>query len=183
MTTTSHSNQIQPTKVDLFTISVDKFHINEWESKKDHVLGMIPESNDFENHIKYSDYLDPYGNLEYRKEFLSIIEPYLKELHKTSIYKFKEVSNMWCQRYDKRDYMVPHDHGGCGYACVFYAKLTEEHDGTLFFSSFADVTGIRQCRSVPVVEGDLLVFPSNLMHMAAPHNSDEERVIISFNLQ
>ena len=175
-------NQIRPTTIDLFKISVEKFHIDEWVTEKDRVLDMIPESNNFEPHIKYSDYLDPYGSLEYRKAFLAMIEPYLKELYDISTHKFKGVSNMWCQRYDKRDYIVPHDHGGLGYACVFYAKLTEEHDGTLFFSSFADATGIRQCTSVPVVEGDLLVFPSNLMHMAAPHNSDEERVIISFNL-
>ena len=33
-----------------------------------------------------------------------------------------------------------------------------------------------------VVEGDLVIFPSNLYHMAPPHYSDKYRTIISFNL-
>ena len=34
-----------------------------------------------------------------------------------------------------------------------------------------------------VEEGDLVIFPSNLFHMAPPHYSDKYRTIISFNLQ
>lgn len=169
-------------KIDLFKISVERIHIEEWASNKDRILDLIPESNDWEKHTKYSDYLDPHSHTEYRKEFCSLISPYLDQLHEISLYKFRSITHMWCQRYERLDYIVPHNHGGLGYACVFYAKLEEEHDGTLFFSSFADENGIQQCTTVPVVEGDLVVFPSNLMHMAAPHDSDGERVIISFNL-
>ena len=33
-----------------------------------------------------------------------------------------------------------------------------------------------------VEEGDLVIFPANLFHMAPPHYSDKYRTIISFNL-
>ena len=33
-----------------------------------------------------------------------------------------------------------------------------------------------------VEEGDLVIFPANLFHMAPPHYSDKLRTIISFNL-
>tara|TARA_X000000368_G_scaffold250824_1_gene198171 strand:- start:278 stop:793 length:516 start_codon:yes stop_codon:yes gene_type:complete len=170
-------------KHDLFITSVHQFHVDEWTSNRDRILDMIPDSNDCEKHTKYSDYLEPYKNIEYRKEFLKFIEPYIKKFAETSVYKFSNLTNMWCQKYVKRDYIVPHDHGGVGYACIFYAKLSEDHDGTLFFANFPDETGIRDCKTVPVVEGDLLFFPSNLMHCSIPHDSEDERVIISFNLQ
>ena len=89
---------------------------------------------------------------------------------------------MWCQRYDARDYFVPHDHGPVGYSAVLYAKLTDEHKSTLFFSPFNDETGSHPCYAVPAREGDVVIFPANLMHTALPHDSEEERVIISFNL-
>ena len=44
-------------------------------------------------------------------------------------------------------------------------------------------TGSREMDSPDdVVEGDLVIFPSNLFHMAPPHSSDKHRTIISFNL-
>lgn len=182
MTTTSHSNQIQPTRVDLFTASVVKFEVTEWAKKKDVILDMIPSSNDAEEHIAFTDYFDN-NDSGYKSRVFNLVEPYLKTFYDTAFYKFKGITNMWCQRYKARDYHVPHDHGAIGYSCVFYAKMTEDHPSTLFFSPFMDETGTHPTNSLMCKEGDLVIFPSNIMHMAPPHNSEDERVIISFNLQ
>lgn len=168
-------------KVDLFSVSVTQFFIKEWSEKKDIILDMIPSSNDAENHIGFTDYFES-NNSEYKKYTFGLVESYLQIFLETSSYKFKGISNMWCQRYNARDYHVPHDHGTIGYSCIFYAKMTEEHPSTLFFSPFNNPTGTHQSRSLPCKEGDLIIFPSNLLHMAPPHDSEEERVIISFNL-
>ena len=181
MITSSHLNQTQPIKVDLFKISVTQYFIREWEKVKESILLSIPSSNDAEKHIGFTDYFEE-NDAKYKKNIFKILEPYLQEFCKTSLYKFTGISNMWCQRYNARDYHVPHDHGALGYSCVFYAKMSEEHPGTLFFSPFNDETGTHACNSVACKEGDLIIFPSNLMHMAPPHDSEEERVIISFNL-
>ena len=182
MTTTSPLNLIQPTKVNLFTVSVAQFEVSEWAGKKDVILDMIPSSNDAEEHISFTDYFDN-TDAGYKGYIFNLVEPYLKAFYDTALYKFKGITNMWCQRYKARDYHVPHDHGAIGYSCVFYAKMSEEHRSTLFFSPFNDETGTHPSNSLMCKEGDLVIFPSNLMHMAPPHDSEDERVIISFNLQ
>jgi len=121
---------------------------------------------------------------QYEPVFLSMISPYLKQFLKRADYKFTEVSRVWTQRYSKGDYHAPHDHGPEGFACVFYAQLDPEvHLSTEFIQPWIPHTGNRDMESPDnVVEGDLVIFPSNLMHMAPPHSSDKYRTIISFNL-
>ena len=121
---------------------------------------------------------------QYEPVFLSMISPYLKQFLKRADYKFTEVSRVWTQRYSKGDYHAPHDHGPEGFACVFYAQLDPEvHLSTEFIQPWIPHTGNRDMESPDnVVEGDLVIFPSNLMHMAPPHMSDKYRTIISFNL-
>ena len=124
------------------------------------------------------------SSAQYEPVFLSMISPYLKQFLKRADYKFTEVSRVWTQRYSKGDYHAPHDHGPEGFACVFYAQLDPEiHLPTEFIQPWIPHTGNRDMESPDnVVEGDLVIFPSNLMHMAPPHMSDKYRTIISFNL-
>ena len=124
------------------------------------------------------------SSAQYEPIFLSMISPYLTQFLKRANYKFCEVSRVWTQRYSKGDYHPPHDHGPEGFACVFYAQLDPEvHLPTEFIQPWIPHTGNRDMESPDnVVEGDLVIFPSNLMHMAPPHMSDKYRTIISFNL-
>ena len=121
---------------------------------------------------------------QYEPIFLAMISPYLREFLKISDYKFSEIGRVWTQRYSKGDYHAPHDHGPEGFACVFYAELDpEEHDPTEFMQPWIPHTGNRDMGCPDdVVEGDLVIFPINLFHMAPPHSSDKYRTIISFNL-
>ena len=59
----------------------------------------------------------------------------------------------------------------------------EVHPSTHFFSPFGNHLGFKENRLLRVDEGDLVIFPASLTHMAPPHYSDEERIIISFNIQ
>lgn len=172
---------MEHTKIELFSVNATKYFIAEWSENKDRILNMIPPKNNADDHIKFTDFMCSENN-EYKEEVISILDLYLKDFYKKCFYKFRTISSMWCQRYDARDYFVPHDHGSIGYSCVLYAKMNQEHKSTLFFSPFNDETGSHPCYSAPVKEGDLLIFPANIMHTALPHNSKEERVIIAFNL-
>ena len=124
------------------------------------------------------------SSAQYEPIFLSMISPYLKQFLKRSDYKFTEVSRVWTQRYSKGDYHPPHDHGPEGFACVFYAQLDPKvHLPTEFMQPWIPHTGNRDMEAPDnIVEGDLVIFPSNLFHMAPPHSSDKYRTIISFNL-
>ena len=168
----------------LFQVLVHKFHINEWELEKDNILSLVPfDDEKFRTvEINYTDYFDK-KEKTYENKFLSLAKPYLDEFLQTSEYKFDKVDEIWCQRYKSSNYHPPHDHGAFGYSCVFYAKLDDKvHPSTIFLSPFQGVDGNHTVESIMVTEGDLVIFPSNLMHMAPPHLSDKDRIIISFNL-
>ena len=37
--------------------------------------------------------------------------------------------------------------------------------------------------SIPAVKGDILIFPSDIMHFVKPNQKDTDRISISMNLQ
>ena len=171
----------------LFKIDIHKFKIQEWKSVKDDILSLIPfddEKYKKDSIIDFSDF-GVEGEKAYQKKFFSMITPYLSDFRTNSEYKFGGIVEVWCQRYFKNNYHPPHDHGPIGYSAVFYAKLDEKvHSSTVFFAPFQSVDGgSGREQSIMVSEGDLIIFPSNLLHMAPAHQSDKERIIISFNLQ
>jgi len=140
-----------------------------------------PRWSSVEPHISYTDYFN-LEKIEYQDAFIQLLKPYLDNFRDNCLYKFTTIDGFWCQKYKARDYHVPHTHGPVGYSCVFYAKLSNEHKSTFFFSPFMDEFGCNKSSGMNVKEGDLVFFPSNLLHMAPPHDSEEERIIISFNL-
>ena len=87
-------NLTQATKVDLFTISGTRYHIRQWAEHKDRILDMIPNQNDFDNHIKFTDYMEESSN-DYKEDVLFLLQPYLNDFYQRSSYKFKGIANMW----------------------------------------------------------------------------------------
>ena len=57
------------------------------------------------------------------------------------------------------------------------------HEATKFYSPFNDpATGDLMEYQPFVKEGDLVIFPSYLLHEGPVNKSDKERVIVSFNI-
>ena len=170
--------------MNLFSIEYHKVFCREWAWAKDKILSMVPfgDTSLRDHNISFTDYFKK-DIPKYSELFLSIVRPELESFIKKSDYKFNDVTALWCQRYNKGDYFQPHDHGGVGYSAIFYAEYDEKkHGSTTFFSPFQDVHGHRKSFSPSVVEGDLIIFPANIMHMAPNNTSDTHRTIFSFNL-
>ena len=182
-------------KVSLFSTNVWIFHVKEWKDVKDEILSLIPDINKTPSNnpadltkdlVFYTDYFDfdtPELS-EYRNKFLDLVSPYIREFAKnTPKKKIKDIKNIWCQKYGAGDYHPPHDHGPTGYSAVFFASVVDEKkDGTHFFSNHWDEYGERTELKAPAAEGNLIFFPSYLMHSSTVHHSDEKRIIISMNL-
>jgi len=94
------------------------------------------------------------------------------------------IRNVWTQRARKGDYHVPHNHGSNGYAAVLYADYDPDiHSATSFMCPYTQFfTGDHMEFNPNVKEGDIIFFPSQLLHYANPNTSDKERVILSFNM-
>ena len=77
---------------------------------------------------------------------------------------------------------TPHNHAGVDYALVFYVT---DSDGLLRFMnphqmrmSAPDAHG-----SLYAKKGDIILFPSDLIHYVMPNPREEDRISISMNLQ
>ena len=181
----------------LFSINAHRIKIKDWSEKhRDRILAIVPEvpedlydrgSTVPNPKIGYKLlYTDLFKNKKrhppYAGELFKLLDPYLQDFFKQN--EVSRITSLWCQKYKSGDYHEPHDHGSKGYSAVLYAKLNPKvHTGTKFFSPFPNEKGCKENIYADAEEGDLLIFPAHLLHMAPSlYDTDELRVIFSFNL-
>ncbi len=83
------------------------------------------------------------------------------------------------------DWNMPHSHHGSDWSGVLHLAVPDgdgPQDGTVVF---IDPVGRRHghptLATIAPTAGHLLLFPSHLVHMVAPHRADVDRVSLSFN--
>jgi len=130
------------------------------------------------------------------KRIVQIAAQGIKEVAKTDV-KVQMVA-MWANINEAGDWNAPHHHLPADWSGVFWAKTEIEkrdkrgkkdkkvRDGDLLL--FDPLPMARRFRRASTIsfqpkDGTLLLFPSYLMHMVAPHMTDEPRVSVSFNLR
>tara|TARA_B100001029_G_scaffold18877_1_gene12560 strand:- start:86 stop:634 length:549 start_codon:yes stop_codon:yes gene_type:complete len=174
----------------IFSINAHRIKIEDWSEKhRDRILDLVPEQDEemlnggmSDNKIHYTDYFSSLKKVPpYTKELFEVLDPYLEDFFEKN--EISRITSVWCQKYKSSDYHAPHDHGSIGYSAVLYAKLDATiHPGTQFFSPFPTEKGCKETLYAKAEEGDLLIFPAHILHMAPPHyDSNELRVIFSFN--
>jgi len=108
------------------------------------------------------------------------------------------VHEIWMNTYDHSHYQEPHTHLPGFYSAIHYVMFNPyEHEGTtfcnpqeqinsfMFDSEFMDERlnpHILEHADIPVEEGDVLIFPSNLKHFVKKNDSKHLRMTISFNI-
>ena len=77
---------------------------------------------------------------------------------------------------------LPHTHPNSDYALVFYVT---DSDGLLRFMNPQQMRlEVHDAyRSLDAKKGDILIFPSDLVHYVMPNPREEDRISISMNLQ
>ena len=102
------------------------------------------------------------------------------------------ITNMWATLYPKGTFVPQHIHSNSTLSGVFYVK-TSENCGSIVFQDPAWVAKTMQTRkdhwpqiqtkfAVPPEDGMMILFPSWLPHNTEINNSDDDRIIISFNI-
>ena len=99
----------------------------------------------------------------------------------------------WMNANSKGGYNAPHTHPGAHWSGVYYVSQPEFEDGSSGMIEFLDprlelphwrildAGAFRGKRTLRPAAGELIVFPSYLVHWVHPNQSDEERVTIAFN--
>lgn len=103
------------------------------------------------------------------------------------------LSNVWSTVYPKGAYVPEHVHSNSMLSGVFYAK-TPKNCGNIIFKdpSWVTKTMVFVRNSYPpnltnyefeVEEGLMILFPAWLPHSTNKNESDEDRIIVSFNIE
>jgi uncharacterized protein (TIGR02466 family) len=142
-----------------------------------------------------SDNLDP-GTPELAELFAEV-DKRLNEVHRA--FEFNPsmrqvITEAWININQKGHFNYSHDHPGSLFSAVYYVKGGADkgelelktpitaHTYTIsneMAGSFNAFTG--HAMVIPPVTGDLLIFPSWLLHRVNMSRSDEERISIAFN--
>ena len=130
-------------------------------------------------------------------KFFTSLRKYLIDVFKVLGWQYDPnkiiMTNMWAIINKKNNFNLPHIHPNCYLSAAYYVKT---HDGCGKIK-FTNPNLVSRQRS-PLIEnktdfnqngieidpkeGDLLFFPAYLTHEVLRNNSDEERIVISFNI-
>ena len=163
----------------IFQISINQYSIPNWQQKKNIILDALPTN-------QYTDFYENKNNPELPEYFdvvSDLIGDKLEEFSAVCDFPLV-VTSAWFERSNAMDHHPVHNHGATGYAAILYVDYdTGCHEATKFYSPFNDPLSGDVLQYQPnVKEGDLVIFPSFLLHEAPINQSRKERVVVSFNM-
>lgn len=106
-------------------------------------------------------------------ELIKALLPMYKELGYDGI----QITDIWFQQYLSGSEHGWHIHSG-NFTNVYYLELPEGTPKTQLVNPYNQ----KDIIEVDVKEGDLLAFPSYVLHKAPKNNSDKRKTIISYNI-
>ena len=100
---------------------------------------------------------------------------------------------MWAIINKKGNFNVEHVHANCHLSAAYYVKVPENSGNFQIFNPNSVSRNRFPKKSKPtefnivsavlkIEEGDLLIFPSYLPHAVGQNETDEDRIVLSFNL-
>jgi len=103
-----------------------------------------------------------------------------------------ELTNIWINKNKKNEFNLPHVHPDSHFSGVYYLEVCKDYGEIIFFRDgslnqidlhfFIDSKDFNDSYTIKPQKGMLIIFPSSLRHMVAPHFEDIERISVSFNI-
>ena len=170
----------------LFSVTILKYSIPNWEDKKLKLLDLINNANLMKDECE-TDYFNDSGRGMYFDQWYAILADDIQScLQKISLpFDSPENWQLWSQKYYSGDYHSIHTHGLGNLSAVLYVEFDpDEHVSTRFYSPFPDpfFGSLESIVLTDVQEGDIIFFPAMLMHECPPQKSEKVRTIMSFNV-
>tara|TARA_B100000287_G_scaffold201493_1_gene190318 strand:- start:1403 stop:1945 length:543 start_codon:yes stop_codon:yes gene_type:complete len=159
--------------------------IENHQQAKEHMLELFSMCGEDKNGMRTDFFLNDVNQSlpSYYHTLIMYLYDYIQDLENQMEFRAK-INSMWYQQTTRGQYHEVHNHGSVGLSCVWYLEFDPSvHQATTFYCPFADpLTGDLLQETPKVKEGDLIVFPSYLLHEQKPNQSDVRRTAVSFNL-
>ena len=168
----------------IFNIPYWKIQIIKFEEKKKELTKLLesyPEDEKNEIQSFVSNRQNDRSGLI--KPFTSIMSEEFDVFSK-KIKKDFAVHEVWSVSYDKDDYQSVHNHGSIGLTGLLYLDLPKDSPITAYVQPWNDICdNDTQYVMIPIVEGDIVIVPSFVLHFSNPNKSNSKKRIISWDMK
>lgn len=116
-------------------------------------------------------------------EFAEIIQDELHEFQQT-LKKDFSINDVWSVSYAENAHHPIHSHGSTGLSGILYLDLPIDSPYTTYVQSWNDAES--DCtiyNNLNVLEGDITIVPSYVLHYSSPNKSKEIKRIISWDMK
>ena len=170
----------------LFNIPFWGIRIINFEEKKKKLVKLLesyPEKKEKYDEMKEGEFAtnrstDRSGLVE---QFASIMKQELEDFSR-EIEKEFAIIDIWSVSYDKGDYQSIHNHSALGLSGILYLDLPKDSPETTYMQPWTDhETDTIRYVEVPIVEGDIVIVPSFVLHFSEPNKSKNKKRNKYFN--
>tara|TARA_R110000744_G_scaffold186009_1_gene305400 strand:- start:710 stop:1249 length:540 start_codon:yes stop_codon:yes gene_type:complete len=140
------------------------------------LINLMPNSS-FKSISKTDWNLPKEHKREYLNYFYGMLSPYLNEMCEKLKCTTCSIDNGWFQVYNKNDKHEWHTHPKTNYTNVYYLNLPNKSIRTNVY----DLMSNKIIDDLEVNEGQLLTLPANFIHRSPSNNTNDKKIIISFN--
>lgn len=147
---------------------------------KKNLLGLIDKMPAaFFDGIQNTDWvLDKDVEREYLEYFKKLLSPELDKIAKRLNHKGWRVQNTWYQQYTNTNEHPWHNHNGANFSGIFYLELPEKELTTQFY----DLKNKKIYESFNIKEGQMILYPSHIVHRSPINNTEDRKSVIAFNM-
>ena len=170
----------------MFHVPLFHYKVKDWENKKKYLLqlheSIQSDCTNLDNKGITNFHTDPE---KIKQDIVFVFNDEIKQFINSIGSKTYNVDAAWFEQSNKNHYHGIHNHGGSGYSSVCFINYKEnEHTPTYFLSPFNNFMNGKTLIHTPqnITEGSIIFFPSAIHHFTSPNESDEERMVVSFNL-
>ena len=135
----------------------------------------LKSNNDLIHRVDWNRSADK--NRKWVKYILPYLQKYFDKCANKIGYEEASVTNLWFQQYNKNGKHGWHTHAE-NYTGVYYVKFSKDSAKTELINPFSQNKKI----IINAKEGDIVMFPSYVIHRAPEQLNNSEKIIISFNI-
>lgn len=127
-----------------------------------------------ERNVKYLDLIT--------KDIYPLLDQMFCEIPNIQKPKSSVITKIWYNQYEKAQYQEVHSHSKSSTLSGIYLLHLEEKNKTVFYSYGASVNLLTSPvkNLTEAREGDIIIFPSHLLHYVLP--CEENRISVAFNI-
>jgi hypothetical protein len=173
-------------KLPVMTVEFYLIGVKDWQVKRKLLIDIL-ESVERKQYLD-NGFLAPFHTDRsintYKDKVSEIFAEEIRQIEKETECELV-VNDVWSVGYGTGDFHPPHNHADSNFSAVLYFDFDPSvHTGTsIILQTLNPKKNMTDIITPDVSEGNILVFPSQLLHYTAPNRSDRKRGIVSFDLK